>query len=103
MLASHEAGEQTVLHPATRMETVAGAEIAAETVREEGHAARELAALRALGVTHPEFDTRFERFRHEVLAHASHEEGEEFPRLRQSLPPERLDELGATLMLVQSR
>ena len=102
MLTKHEAGEQTVLHPATRAETH-GEEVAAATVREESHAARELAVLREIGVTHPEFDIRFEQFHRDVLAHASHEENEEFPRLRQSLPPERLDELGATLVSVQSR
>jgi len=82
LLHTHEAGEQQVVRPVTRESTPDGQQIADARVEEERQADQAIAELKALGVDHPQFDTKFEALYRAVLAHATHEEHEEFPRLR---------------------
>jgi hemerythrin superfamily protein len=97
LLHAHEMGEQEIVHPATR-DFAGEGDIASALLAEEQDADEALAQLSALGTTDGDFDARFAEFRAAVLAHAEHEEQEEFPALRASLAPEQLVSLGAKLL-----
>ncbi|GAA1747445.1 hemerythrin domain-containing protein [Luedemannella helvata] len=102
LLETHERSEQRVVHPTTR-ETPGGAEIAEERVAEEEEADEVLAELRELGTDDPDFPARFTVFRESVIEHAQHEEDEEFPVLRATLPADQLLGMADELRAVQAR
>ncbi|MEY9929833.1 hemerythrin superfamily protein/carbon monoxide dehydrogenase subunit G [Catenulispora sp. GP43] len=101
LLHAHETGEQQVVHPVIREDASGGRQIAADRVEEEQTADQVLAELKALGVDHPDFGARLDVFHQVVLAHATAEEEQEFPRLNQ-LPPHRRQELAEQLRAVQN-
>jgi hemerythrin superfamily protein/carbon monoxide dehydrogenase subunit G len=82
LLRVHETSEQQVVHPVTRESTPDGQQVAGARIDEELQADRAIAELEALGVDDPQFDVKLEALHRAVLAHAAHEEQEEFPRLR---------------------
>jgi carbon monoxide dehydrogenase subunit G/hemerythrin superfamily protein len=82
LLHAHESGEQQIVHPVTRDSTPDGEQVAAARVQEEREADQAIAELQTLGVGHPGFEMRLQAFHQAVLAHADHEEQDEFPRLR---------------------
>jgi len=82
MLQRHEKAEQQIVHPA--------AGNVAEILDEERDADRAIAELIALGADDPSFDGKLAAFHAAVLAHAAHEEEQEFPRLRAEVPPAQL-------------
>ncbi|WP_432933339.1 hemerythrin domain-containing protein [Microbispora sp. CA-135349] len=86
--AVHESAEEQVVHPAARSK--AGDEVVEARLHEEDEAKHALSDLYDLGVDHPEFDTRLAALEKAVVEHATHEEREEFPRLRRETSPERL-------------
>ncbi|WP_169950972.1 hemerythrin domain-containing protein [Microbispora sp. H11081] len=88
LLAVHEAAEEQVVHPAAR--STAGDGVVEARLREEDEAKHALSDLYDLGVDHPEFAIRLAALEKAVVDHATHEEREEFPRLRQEISPERL-------------
>jgi carbon monoxide dehydrogenase subunit G len=88
LLHTHETGEQQTVHPVTATSTPDGRQIAAARLEEERQADLAIAELKALGTGHPLFDAKLAAFHQAVLAHATNEEHDEFPRLRQ-LPTER--------------
>ncbi|MEY9904629.1 carbon monoxide dehydrogenase subunit G [Catenulispora sp. MAP12-49] len=100
LLHTHETGEQQVVHPVIREDATGGRQIAADRIEEEQTADRTLAELKALGVDHPDFGTKLHAFHQAVLAHATAEEEQEFPRLNE-LPPHRRQELAEELHAVQ--
>jgi len=102
MLHAHETGEQQVTHRATHERTAGGDVVAAACLEEEVQAGHAMAELRALGVDHPAFDEKLESFHQAVLAHAAHEEQDEFPRLRE-LPVDQRHTLAADLRSAQTR
>jgi hypothetical protein len=85
-----------------RDQVVGGGEIAEARVAEEQEANRALAELKALGVDGPGFDATFDAFHQAVLAHATHEETDEFPRLRQLVAVERLHSMADELRSIQA-
>lgn len=89
LLAVHESAEELVVHPAVRLQGEGSEAIVEARLREEDEAKKALAELHDLGVDHPEFDIRLEAFAVDVLAHANHEEQEEFPRLRSGTDAKR--------------
>lgn len=101
LLHAHETGERRVVHPVMRESTLDGRLVADARVEEEGQAAEAIAELKALGVGHPQFDAMFEAFHRAVLAHAIHEEHEEFPRLLQ-LSAERRQAMADELRAIQA-
>lgn len=93
LLASHETAEEAIVHPALRDETPGGAEPAGELLAEEAGAEQLLSELEATDPESPEFVRPFHRLEQAVLTHATHEEREVFPRLRE-LGSDRRRELG---------
>jgi hemerythrin superfamily protein len=92
LLRAHEAGEQELVHPATR-DFAGEGDIAGARLAEEQAADRALAEL----------VDRFAAFRDAVLRHAELEEVEEFPRLRAVLTQERLISMGGRLLAAEAQ
>ncbi len=102
LLRAHEAGEQELVHPATR-DFAGEGDIAGARLAEEQAADRTLTELVELGVDHTSFDERFAAFHDAVLRHAELEEEEEFPTLRAVLTQERLISLGGRLLAAEGQ
>ena len=96
LLAVHETGEEMVLRPVSKK--AAGLQVAEARNREEQEANKVLAELEHLDVSGPEFEARFAHFEQSVLAHAQHEEKEEFPRVRAQCSAAELAALGEHLL-----
>ncbi|MGI5240849.1 hemerythrin domain-containing protein [Dactylosporangium sp. CA-139066] len=91
LLAVHESAEEQIVHPEARRAIGEGGERVVEArLHEEAAAKRVLSDLYELGVEHPEFDARMAEFAQDVVEHATHEEQEEFPRLRERVDPDKL-------------
>jgi hemerythrin superfamily protein len=90
LLATHETAEEEVVYPALRSTGADGERIADERTAEEDGAKKALSELEKIDVTGDDFNERLEAFRRMVLEHAGNEEREVFPRLRQSLDPDKL-------------
>lgn len=89
MLAVHETAEEEVVHPAAR--STEGGEPVVEARLGEEHRAKELlSTLDDMGPDAEGFDTLLVQLREDVLAHADHEEREEFPRLRTAYSVDQL-------------
>jgi hemerythrin superfamily protein len=102
-LAAHESAEEQVVHPRVRKAAADGADqIVQARLNEEHEAKQVLSRLYDMGVDHPDFDGQFHTFAEAVLAHATHEETEEFPRLRQAVPPERLRKMAGAVRTAES-
>jgi hemerythrin superfamily protein len=89
MLARHETAEEMIVRPLTR-KAPGGEQVAQGRMDEENEAKVVLADLEKMEVDSPAFTAKFTEFRTSVLAHAEHEEREEFPLLRQNTDPEAL-------------
>lgn len=98
MLAVHEAAEEEFVHPLARKGGTVDDAVVAARLDEERQAKRDLAALYDLGTSDPRFDEGFNRLREAVIAHAEHEEHEEFPALRQAVPHEQLTKLAGSVL-----
>jgi hypothetical protein len=100
-LASHEAAEEAIVHRAMRDEIPDGGRVANAVLEEEASAEKLLAEMTDLDPTSEEFTRALERLREDVLAHAEHEEADEFPRLRAELDLERRREMGRRFQKVR--
>ncbi len=100
LLAVHESAEEEVLHPAARDD--AGDAVVEARLREEGEAKRVLSDLYDLGVDAPGFDAKFAEFEQAVLAHATHEEQEEFPALRRKTDANRLHRMAGAVRAAEA-
>lgn len=89
LLAVHETAEEEVVHPAAR-NTDGGDAVVDARIGEERRAKELLSTLDDMGPDAEGFDTLILQLRDDVLAHAEHEEREEFPRLREAYSPEQL-------------
>jgi hemerythrin superfamily protein len=90
LLAMHEAGEETVVHPAARRTLKGGAAVVAARLLEETNAKRAIAELKVLDPDSDTFDTKIRELQISVLAHAGREEREELNKLAGSIDEERL-------------
>lgn len=102
LLHAHEVGERIVVRPAVRDHTYAGGIVAVACGVEADLVGRAAAELQDLGSDHPAFGAKFTVFRQAVLGMVEHEEREEFPRLRQYLPAQRLHMMANQLRNVQT-
>jgi hemerythrin superfamily protein len=93
-LAVHESVEEEVLHPAARIHS---SEVVRDRLHEEHEAKQLLAELCTLGVDHPDFDAKLATLADAVVQHATHEENQEFPSLRENLPKARLQRMAVAL------
>ncbi|MFC0506473.1 hemerythrin domain-containing protein [Micromonospora costi] len=100
LLAVHESAEEQVVHPAARDD--AGDAVVDARLHEENEAKHVLSQLYDLGVDAPDFDARFAEFEQAVVAHATHEEQEEFPELRRKTDPERLRRMAGAVRAAEA-
>ena len=101
LLAVHETAEEEIVHPEVRRLT--GGEPVVEARIGEEHRAKELlSTLDSIGPDADGFDTLLLLLRDDVLAHAEHEEREEFPLLRQNHDAKRLRGMAATARLAEA-
>jgi hemerythrin superfamily protein len=100
LLAVHESAEEQVVHPAARKQ--AGDEVVDARLHEEDEAKHVLSELYDLGVDDPGFTPRFAEFESAVLAHALHEEQEEFPELRRSTDADKLRRMAGAVRAAEA-
>lgn len=98
-LIAHETGEQTVLRPLSK--SAAGVEVAEARNHEEAVASATIEQLKAMDAGSEEFETALEELENAVVAHADHEELEEFPRVAAAYSEEELLEQGTRLRSVE--
>ena len=101
LLAVHETAEEEVLRPVTRSDVPNGDAVADARMEEENEAKEVLANLEKLGCTSSEFMPKFLEFKKSVLAHAEHEEHEEFPGIRASKTPDELKKMGKRIKMAE--
>lgn len=101
-LASHEAAEEAVVHPALRDDVPDGEAIAVAVLEEEADAERLLHRMTKMDVDSAEFDAALDDLERDVLAHADHEEREEFPRLREHLDVTHRREMGGAFTTLRA-
>jgi hemerythrin superfamily protein len=102
LLAVHETAEEEVVHPEIRDLDASAASVVEARLGEEHRAKELLTTLQSMGPEADGFDTLLVQLREDVLAHAEHEEREEFPLLRAHRPPERLQAMAATVRLAEA-
>jgi hemerythrin superfamily protein len=100
LLAVHESAEEQVVHPAARNET--SDQIIDARLHEEDEAKHSLSDLYDLGTDDPQFDMKFAEFEQAVIAHATHEEQEEFPELRNNTEPEKLRRMAGAVRAAEA-
>src|ERR1051326_151954 len=100
LLAQHERVREQFIHllAATGQQKV---ELFAGLV-EKRAADPAVAELIALGVDHPAFDGKLADLHAAVLAHAAHEEEQEFPALRETIPAAQLVALASQVRANQT-
>lgn len=102
LLAVHESAEEEVVHPTARKKIDGGDQVVDRRLEEEHQAKHELAELYDLGVDHPDFNRRLAALAEAVTQHADREESEEFARLRQNIPAERLKTLAGAVKAAEA-
>jgi hypothetical protein len=90
LLAVHETGEEEIVHPRARRKLDRGREVVWLRLAEEHEAKVALAELEKLDVDSEEFTLQLSKLRDAVVAHAEHEEKEEFSELEEKLTPHEL-------------
>jgi hemerythrin superfamily protein len=101
LLAVHETAEEEVVHPEVR--DLRGGKPVVEARLGEEHRAKELlATMSKMGPEADGFDTLLVQLRDDVLAHAEHEEREEFPLLRKEHSQERLRAMASTVRVAEA-
>jgi hemerythrin superfamily protein len=100
LLAVHESAEEQVVHPVARER--AGDAVVDARLQEEDKAKHMLAELYDLGVDAPDFDRRLADLEQVVLAHAAHEEQEEFPYLRRATDPDKLRRMAGAVRAAEA-
>ncbi|MEU8799134.1 hemerythrin domain-containing protein [Spirillospora sp. NPDC048819] len=90
LLAVHETAEEEVVHPFARRSIDDGSHIVDERLEEENEAKGVLSRLEKLDPDSVDFEELFSDFHKDLEAHASHEEKEEFPRLRREATDEQM-------------
>jgi hypothetical protein len=103
LLAVHETAEEQLVHPLARVSGHGGGDVVVHRLAEEREAKDTLRDLERMGPEAPGFDAVFAQFRGKVLTYASHEETDEFPRLRESVPEDRLRGLVLALKALGDR
>jgi hemerythrin superfamily protein len=101
LLAVHETAEEEVVHPDVSS-LDQGEQVVRARLGEEHWAKALLTTLTEIGPGADGFDTLLTQLRDDVLAHAEHEEREEFPLLRKEHSHERLHAMAATARIAES-
>ncbi|OBI72745.1 hemerythrin domain-containing protein [Mycobacterium asiaticum] len=102
LLAVHETAEEMVVHPRLRKEAADGDAIVEALLHEEHEAKTLLSNIESLDVTSQEFVTELSKLRDAVLAHAEHEELEEFPKLQKEVDADDLKRMAAAVKAAEA-
>lgn len=102
LLAVHETAEEMVVHPRLRREADDGDAIVEALLHEEHEAKTLLSNIENLDVTSQEFITELTKLRDAVLAHAEHEELEEFPKLQKEVDTDDLKRMAAAVKAAEA-
>lgn len=102
MLAVHETAEEMLVHPRVRREINTGDEIVVGLLQEEHDAKEQLSLLEGLDVTSAEFIVELAKLRESVLAHAEHEELDEFPKLERNVDSADLKRMGMAVRAAEA-
>jgi hemerythrin superfamily protein len=102
LLAVHETAEEMVVHPRLRRELEAGDAIVDALLQEEHAAKEQLSSIENIDITSQKFIDELTKLREAVLAHAEHEESEEFPKLRRELDEVDLKRMGTAVRAAEA-
>ncbi|MBX9982210.1 hemerythrin domain-containing protein [Mycobacterium gordonae] len=102
LLAVHETAEEMFVHPRARREVESGDAIVDSLLQEEHSAKEQLSKIESLDITSEEFIDELTKLREAVLAHAEHEELEEFEKLQSDMNAEELKRLGTAVKLAEA-
>jgi hemerythrin superfamily protein len=101
LLAVHETAEEEVLHPEVR--ALEGGRAVVEARLGEEHRAKQLlSTLYDIGPDTEGFDILLAELREDVLAHAGHEEREEFPLLRAAHDEDKLRSMAGAVRAAEA-
>ncbi|HEX2191566.1 MAG TPA: hemerythrin domain-containing protein [Acidimicrobiales bacterium] len=101
LLAVHETAEEMVVYPAVRSSGPDGDRLADARTAEESQAKDALSELERTDLNGPEFDTKLQAFEQLVDSHASAEEREIFPLLRETQSQEQLAKMADALQTAE--
>lgn len=102
LLAVHESAEEMLVHPRVRREINTGDEIVVGLLQEEHDAKEQLSKLESLDIASQEFIDELTKLREAVLAHAEHEELDEFPKLERNVDEADLKRMGTAVKAAQA-
>jgi len=102
LLAVHETAEEMVVHPRLRREADDGDAIVDLLLKEEHEAKGQLSKIEGLDITSQEFIDELTKLRDAVVAHAEHEEMEEFPKLQQEVDTDDLKRMGTAVKIAEA-
>ncbi|MDT5220892.1 MAG: hypothetical protein QOF15_2997 [Mycobacterium sp.] len=102
LLAVHETAEEMVVHPRLRREADDGDAIVDALLHEEHEAKELLSTIEGLDVTSQEFIAELSKLRDAVLAHAEHEELEEFPKLLKEVDVDDLKRMATAVKMAEA-
>jgi hemerythrin superfamily protein len=96
-LRTHTKIEEEVLYPLLRSQVKGGGKLFDESMQEHEEAKKAMKKLEGMSPENEEWQPTFEILMHGVLHHATEEEQEMFPKMRETWSEERLAELGEQL------
>jgi hemerythrin superfamily protein len=102
LLAVHETAEEMVVHPRARRDIKDGDAIVDARLQEEHDAKELLTNLESMDMNSQEFLDALTAFRDVVVAHAEHEENEEFTQLQRDLAPDDLKQMASAVLAAQA-
>ena len=102
LLATHEAGEETVVYPALKTRLEEG-RLAEACMAEEHEVKRLLARLEKMAPAFFAFPAALVEFEEKLLAHTEHEERTVFPILEERMGPAQREELGGNFLYAAAR
>ncbi len=102
LLAVHETAEEEIVHPRAKHKVPGGEKIVEARLEEENAAKKALAELESLEIDSKDFTSKLTKLRDAVIAHAEHEEAEEFAKLGAELSPKELERMGEVAKLAEA-
>lgn len=102
LLAVHETVEEEIVHPRVKRKVADGKSVVEPRLQEEHEAKIRLRELEKIDVDSAVFTNQLAELREAVLAHAEHEERDEFTKLAQQLTNDELDQMGRAAKLAEA-
>lgn len=102
LLAVHETAEEEIVHPRAKQKVPGGEQVVEARLQEENKAKKALAELESLDIDSKDFTTKLTELRDAVIAHAEHEEAEEFAKLGTELSEKELQCMGQVAKLAEA-